>query len=145
MQQIDGLEPAAAIRPAPTVTEDNRFFWEAAAQGRLVAQRCQGCHRLHHPPRPMCPNCHGLEYDEVELSGRGRVYSYAILHHPQNPKFAYPLLAALVELDEGIRLVTNIVGVEPGDLRIGMPVRVTFEATVGDTSVPVFERCDSDS
>jgi uncharacterized protein len=73
------------------------------------------------------------------------VYSYAVLHHPQNPKFAYPVLAALVELDEGIRLVTNIVGVEPSDLRIGMPVRVTFAATTGDMSVPVFERCDGDS
>jgi uncharacterized protein len=145
MQQIDGLQPSAALRPAPSVTEDSRFFWVAAAQGRLVAQRCLGCRRLHHPPRPMCPNCHGLEHEEVELSGRGRVYSYAVLHHPQNPKFAYPLLAALVELDEGIRLVTNIVGVEPSDLRIGMPVRVTFAATAGDMSVPVFERCDSDS
>jgi uncharacterized OB-fold protein len=144
MQQTDGPQPIAVLRPAPTLTEDNRFFWEAAALGRLVAQRCLGCGRLHHPPRPMCPNCHGLEHDEVELSGRGQVYSYAVLHHPQNPKFVYPVLAALVDLDEGIRLVTNIVGVEPSDLRIGMPVRVTFAATTGDMSVPVFER-DGDS
>jgi uncharacterized OB-fold protein len=126
------------VRPAPILTEDNQFFWDAAAQGRLVAQRCRECGRFHHPPRPMCPACHSLEHDVVELSGSGRVYSYAILHHPQNPKFTYPLVAALVDLDEGIRMVSNLVGVEPADVRIGMPVRVTFEPTADAMSVPVF-------
>jgi uncharacterized protein len=93
----------------------------------------------------MCPRCHGLEYDEAELSGRGRIYSYAVLHHPQNPMFTYPLLTALVDLDEGARMVTNIVGVDAADIRIGMPVRATFVPTLGDWSVPVFEACDDDS
>jgi uncharacterized OB-fold protein len=127
------------VRPAPIRTEDNRFFWDAAGDGRLVAQRCRGCGRLHHPPRPMCPDCHGLEQEVVDLAGTGRVYSYAVLHHPQNPQFTYPLVAALVELDEGLRMMTNLVGVGPSDVRIGMPVRVTFEATVDDGTVPVFE------
>jgi uncharacterized OB-fold protein len=143
MQRPEDQQAAPAIRPRPVVTEDNRFFWAAAAEGRLVAQRCQGCGRLHHPPRPMCPTCHGLEHEEVELSGRGQVYSYAVLHHPQNPKFTYPLVAALVDLEEGIRMVTNVVGVAPADIRIGMPVRVLFEPTVGDMSVPVFGSCES--
>jgi uncharacterized protein len=93
----------------------------------------------------MCPECHSLDYDEVELSGRGRIYSYAVLHHPQNPMFTYPLLTALVDLAEGVRMVSNVVGIEGADVRIGMPVRVTFVATQGDTSVPVFEVCDDDS
>jgi hypothetical protein len=138
MQRTTRPEAPAPIRPSPTLTEDNRFFWEAAAQGRLVAQRCRACGRLQHPPRPMCPACHGAEHDVTELAGTGVVYSYAVLHHPQNPRFSYPLVAALVDLDEGIRLVTNLVGLEPADVRIGLPVRVTFVPTDDEMSVPVF-------
>jgi uncharacterized OB-fold protein len=87
----------------------------------------------------MCPSCHSLEHDVVELAGTGAVYSYAVLHHPRNPAFAYPLVVALVDLDEGIRMVTNLVGVGPAEVRIGMPVRVRFEPTTDDMAVPVFE------
>ena len=127
------------VRPAPILTEDNQFFWDAAAQDRLVARRCRGCGRLHHPPRPVCPACHSLEYEIVDLAGAGTVYSYAVLHHPQHPRFSYPLVAVLVDLDEGIRVVSNLVGVEPAEVRIGMPVRVTFASTADDLAVPVFE------
>jgi uncharacterized OB-fold protein len=126
------------IRPAPILTEDNHVFWDAAAQERLVAQRCGSCGRLRHPPRPMCPHCHSLEHDTMELSGAGTVYSYAVLHHPRNPNFAYPLVTALVDLAEGVRMVSNLVGVEPADAHIGMSVQVSFEPTAGDGRVPVF-------
>ncbi len=86
----------------------------------------------------MCPHCHSLDYEAAELSGSGTVYSYAVLHHPQNPNFTYPLLTALVDLDEGVRMVTNLVGVAPADAWIGMPVQVTFVPTAGDMQVPVF-------
>jgi uncharacterized protein len=86
----------------------------------------------------MCPACHSLEFDAAEMSGTGRVYSYAVLHHPRSPKFAYPLVTALVELDEGVRLVTNLVGIEPAEVRIGMPVQVTFVPTDREMSIPVF-------
>jgi uncharacterized OB-fold protein len=138
MQRDEESQIAPSLRPSPIVTEDNRLFWEAAAEHRLVAQRCQGCGRLQHPPRPMCPVCHGLEFDMAELAGTGLVYSYAVLHHPRSPKFTYPLMTALVELDEGVRLVTNLVGVEPADVTIGMPVRVTFVPTDREMSIPVF-------
>jgi uncharacterized OB-fold protein len=91
----------------------------------------------------MCPSCLSLEHDVVELQGAGVVYSYAVLHHPRNPAFAYPLVVALVDLAEGIRMVTNLVGVGPADVRIGLPVRVTFQPTAGDVSVPVFERSEA--
>jgi uncharacterized OB-fold protein len=126
-------------RPAPIVTDDNAIFWEAARERRLVAQRCRDCGRLRHPPRPMCPECHSIQTESVELAGTGTVYSYTILHHPRHPAFSYPVIAALVDLDEGIRVVSNLVGVEPADVRIGAPVRVTFEATADDMAVPVFE------
>ena len=125
-------------RPAPIVTEDSAAFWDAAFAHRLVAQRCGDCGVLRHPPRPMCPHCQSLRIELAELSGRGTLYSYSVLHHPQSPAFEYPLLVALVDLEEGIRLVSNLIDVAASDVRIGMPVEVTFARTAADRSVPVF-------
>ena len=129
-------------RPAPIVTEDNAPFWDADEERLLVAQRCARCGRLRHPPRPMCPECHSLDVEVTTLSGRGVVYSYAVLHHPQHPAFEYPVLAALIDLDEGVRVVSNLVGVAPDELRIGVPVQVEFVPTDGDHHVPVFRPLD---
>ena len=126
------------MRPAPVVTDDSAVFWDAAAGHRLVAQRCASCGILRHPPRPMCPHCQSLRSEPAQLSGRGTLYSYAVLHYPQNPAFSYPVLAALVDLDEGIRVVSNLVEVEPARIEIGMPLEVTFAPAGGDSSVPVF-------
>jgi uncharacterized OB-fold protein len=86
----------------------------------------------------MCPHCHSTEWQARHLAGFGTVYSYAVLHHPQHPRFEYPVLAALVDLDEGVRIVTNLVGIEPTDIRIGMRVTVEFEPTSDGGTVPVF-------
>ena len=132
------MADARVNRPDPGVTEDNEFFWEGAAQGRLVAQKCARCGNLRHPPRPMCPQCSSLEIEVVALTGTGIVYSYAILHHPQNPAFEYPIKAVLVDLDEGIRMVSSLKDVEPHEIRIGMRVQADFDPTVGGNAVPVF-------
>lgn len=87
----------------------------------------------------MCPDCHSISHEPVDLAGTGTVYSYAILHHPQHRAFSYPVVAVLVDLDEGVRVVSNLVGVAPHDVAIGTRVRVTFEATEDDMAVPVFE------
>jgi uncharacterized OB-fold protein len=129
-------------RPAPILTEDNHSFWEAAREARLVAQRCQDCGQLRHPPRPMCPACHSLQSQVVDLAGTGVVYSYSILHHPQHPSFSYPVTAVLVDLDEGVRILSNLVGAEPGGPHIGMAVEVTYEQTADDMAVPVFRPRD---
>jgi uncharacterized OB-fold protein len=126
------------IRPAPILTEDNNEFWMAAAEGRLVAQRCRACGELRHPPRPMCPLCHSIEYDPVELSGNGVVYSYSILHYPQFPTFDYPIVAVLVDLEEGVRLLSELRGVGHDDVQIGLHVEVRFEDTSDGMAVPVF-------
>jgi uncharacterized protein len=132
-------ESASAVRrPDPIVTEDNAVFWDAAADRRLVAQRCGDCGVLRHPPRPMCPHCHSLAIDVAELSGRGTLYSYAVLHHPRHPAFDYPLLTALVELDEGIRVVSNLIDIDAADIRIDMALQVAFAPTAGGRQVPVF-------
>jgi uncharacterized OB-fold protein len=127
-------------RPAPRPTEDGAVYWDAVARHELVAQRCRVCARLRHPPRPMCPRCRSLEWQEQRLTGTGTLYSYAVLHHPRSSAFEYPVLVALVDLDEGIRIVTNLVGVAPADVRIGMRVVVEFEPTAHGGTVPVFRR-----
>jgi len=87
----------------------------------------------------MCPACHSLEFEVIDLVGEGVVYSYAILHHPQNPAFEYPVLAALIDLDEGVRVLSNLVEVDPSEITIGMPVTVDFRPTRHDAAVPVFK------
>lgn len=130
--------PTPVSRPAPILTDDNHAFWDAADEGRLVAQRCGECGVLRHPPRPMCPRCHSLAIELVDLAGTGTVYSYAVLHHPQNPLFDYPVIGALVDLDEGIRLVTNLTGIEPDRIAVGQRVQVHFVPHAGGGQVPVF-------
>jgi len=126
------------VRPAPLLTEDNHQFWVAAREHRLVAQQCDSCNELRHPPRPMCPHCGSLAHSSATLSGRGTVYSYSLLHHPQHPAFTYPVVAAIIDLDEGLRFVSNVVDCDPHSVTIGMAVTVRFEPTAGDGVVPVF-------
>ena len=125
-------------RPAPLLTEDNLAYWEAARDREFRVQGCADCGRLRHPPRPMCPHCGSLRIDMVLVSGRGTVYSFAILHHPQAPVFDYPVQAVLVDLDEGVRVLSNLVDVSASDIRIGMPVQVAFADTKDGWAVPVF-------
>ena len=87
----------------------------------------------------MCPDCRSLDLEMADVSGRGIVYSYSLLHHPRHPAFSYPVVAVLVDLEEGARVLSNLVGVEPADVRIGMEVQVTFAATADEAVVPVFE------
>jgi uncharacterized OB-fold protein len=132
-------EQAIAMnRPTPVVTADNEGFWLAAAEHRLVIQRCAHCGALHHPPRPMCPVCRSTELEWVDARGTGTVHSYALLHHPRHPAFDYPVPAVLVELDEGVRILSNLVGIDPHAIHIGMPVQVDFEPAGDELAVPVF-------
>jgi hypothetical protein len=121
------------------MTKDNHEFWDAAREGRLICQRCSGCGALRHPPRPMCPTCHSLDHSQVEVAGTGTVYSYSILHYPQSSAFDYPVVAVLVDLDEGIRLLSNLIDADPSEVRIGLEVELRrFEPTKDDGAVPVF-------
>ena len=116
-----GPEATQARRPRPAITHDNAFFWDGIAAGKLLLQRCR-CGRLRHPPGPACPACRSFEWEAVAASGRGRVYSFVVAHHPPIPPFEYPNPIGLVELEEGPRIVAGLVGVEPAAIRIGMPV-----------------------
>lgn len=117
--------------PRPGMTHDTRFFWEGLARHELRIQRCARCGRLQHPPAPMCAGCHTFDMEAIVASGRGTIYSFVVVHHPPVPPFAYPNVIALVELEEGTRLVSRLVGVDPERVAIGMPVAVEFE-TIAD-------------
>jgi uncharacterized OB-fold protein len=121
----------------PVVGPDDEFFWAGVRDGRLLAQRCADCGRLRHPPLPMCPHCRSLAWTPAELSGRGSVYAWIVSHHPSEADAA-PRLVVLVELEEGIRLVSNLYGVAAGDADIGMPVEVVFQ-DFGDVVLPQFQ------
>lgn len=125
-------------RPRPALTADNAFFFEGTREGRLLIQRCGACGVLRHPPRPACAECRSFEWDTVEASGRGTVYSYVVVHHPQVPSFDYPLAVAVVELEEGTRLVANIEGVPADAVTIGMPVAVDFVTLDDELTLPMF-------
>lgn len=131
-------KPKTPARPAPGMSDDTRFFWEGAKAGKLLIQRCKSCGSLRHPPGPVCPSCHSFEWDTVTASGRGTVYSFVVMHYPEVPPFEYPNPVALVELDEGTRLVAQLVGVKPEEVTIGQAVQVEFNTFEGDLVLPQF-------
>ncbi|MBM5810452.1 MAG: hypothetical protein FJ191_00580 [Gammaproteobacteria bacterium] len=143
-------EMAATARPAvaaappgrlrPPVNRDNAFFWEGIAAGRLLVQRCTGCGTLRHPPGPMCPQCQSLEWDTVQSSGRGTLYSFVVAHHPPIPPFEYPLPILLVDMEEGWRLVANAFQIERPALEIGMPLAVEIVEVEPGFRLPFFVR-----
>jgi uncharacterized OB-fold protein len=121
-----------ATRLAPAISADTKFFWDGLRDNKLLIQRCGGCGQLRQPPRPMCPNCRSLDWEAIESSGRGTVYSYVMPHQPRFPFFDYPYIVVLVELDDGVRLVSNLTGIDPADVRTGMPVEVFYQTFDGD-------------
>jgi uncharacterized OB-fold protein len=136
---VTGTPPSdRPARPRPAVTQDNAFWFEGTRAHTLLIQRCGSCGTLRHPPLPACGNCRSLEWDAVRASGRGTLYSYVVVHYPQVPSFEYPLPIGLVELEEGTRVVANIDGVEPGDIRIGMDLHALFVDFDDELTLPVF-------
>jgi uncharacterized OB-fold protein len=135
------------LRPAPQPDATTSFFWDGASKGRLLLQRCAACGYLQHPPDVVCTECQSAELGQVEMSGRGRLYSFAVADRAFHPGFVshLPYVVALVELVEqpGLRLLTNIVEADPDRLRIGMPLEVTFEQR-GDISLPQFRPARTD-
>ena len=125
-------------RPRPAITQDNAFWFEGARGHRLLIQRCTSCGTLRHPPLPACAACGSLEWDTVESSGRGTLYSYVVVHYPQVAAFEYPLPIGLVELEEGTRVVANLGGVEPEAIEVGMELRAEFVDHDEELSLPVF-------
>ena len=126
-------------RSEPGISDDSRFFWDGAREGKLLIQRCKGCGSLRHPPGPVCPSCHSFEWDTVQASGRGTVYSFVVMHYPEVPPFDHPNPIGLIELEEGTRLVGQLVGIKPADVKIGQAVLVEFNTfNDGEMTLPQF-------
>jgi len=137
--------PQAKLAPKPT--PETMHYWEGTAKGELRIQRCNTCHDAYFYPRLSCPSCSSTDVSWIEASGRARLHTYLISHYPA-PGFAddVPYAIAIVELEEGPRMMTNIVGIEntPEALELDMNLEVTFEPR-GDYSVPVFRPARSAS
>jgi len=134
--RADGVPPPP--HPRPAITRDGAFFWEGLKEHKLLVRKCSSCARLHHPPGPMCPNCNSLEWTTLQCSGHGKVHSFVVVHQPQIPGFRYPLPVALVDLEEGVRIVANLQDVAPESVRIDMPVEVQFVEVEKDFVMPAF-------
>ncbi|MCB1645757.1 MAG: Zn-ribbon domain-containing OB-fold protein [Pseudomonadales bacterium] len=126
--------------PLPQPTPETQHFWDGAKAGELRLQQCNDCSAVYFPPRPFCPTCGHREVSVIRASGKGKLYSYIINHRP-HPAFDGPYSIAVVELDEGPRMMTNIVNTPqaPESLTLDMPVVVTFESMSDDISLPYFE------
>jgi len=121
---------------SPTVDRDDEFFWNGVNEGRLLVRKCAGCQRLQHPPSPMCPACGSLEWDVQQLSGRGSLHSWILSRHPTAPD-DMTRIVALVELDEGVRLVSNLSEVDAAEVENGMLLEVVF-AEIDGVVLPQF-------
>jgi uncharacterized OB-fold protein len=125
-------------RVRPARTGDTDYFWDGLVEHRLLIQRCLQCKTLRHPPGPMCPRCHSLEWDAVDSPGRGAVFSYTVVHAPYAPGFWQPSIIGVVELDEGVRVVANVIGTSPDELSLGTRVEVFFADQAEGWTVPQF-------
>lgn len=133
-------------RTLPELTPENRHVWTSGATGRLLISQCAACGYWVHPPGPVCPRCRARGITPREVSGRGTVATFTVNHQPWEPGLTVPYVVAIVELVEqaGLRLTTNIVNCPPEQVRIGMPVRLTFVRDE-DVYLPMFAPDDGES
>ena len=129
----------------PMVNRDSQFFWDGTALGELRLQSCNACASLRFPPGPACPDCGALDRGHVVASGRGTVFSYVVHRYPPVPGKELPIVLVLVELDEGLRMLGELVDVDAADIEagvveIGLPVQVDFNRVDDDLTLPIWRR-----
>ena len=131
------LEPplaAYALTPTPLTQR----FWDGARAHKLMVQECRGCARKFFRPEIACPHCRSRDWAWVESSGKGKLYSFSVMHRSPSPAFKAPFIFAAIEMDEGWTLFSNLIGLEIDEARIGMPVEVCFHAVSDELTVPLF-------
>jgi uncharacterized OB-fold protein len=129
-------------KPVPEASPALAPFFAAARAGRLVVQRCAGCGALRFPPRELCSGCLGREATWQDVSGRGEIFSYNVMHQVYHPGFAadVPYAVVIVTLEEGPKITSNLVGCPVDEIAVGMPVEVVFEQVSPDVTLPKFRR-----
>ena len=135
-------EAAAASKPSrikPPMGHDNAWWWERVSEdGLLPIQRCAGCQKLRHPPRPMCDACGAKDFDSIAASGKATVHTFTVIHYPQVPGYTYPIVAIIVDLEEGERMASTLIDCKPEDARIGMSVEAVIQEDEDGFKIPVF-------
>jgi uncharacterized OB-fold protein len=127
-------------KPVPAITPEMRPFFEAAKRHELWVQRCAACGARRFPARAICTECLSTRAEWEQVSGRGEVFSFNVMHQVYHPGFAteVPYAVVLVKLAEGPKMVSNLVGVPPHEVRIGMPVQAVFEDITDEVTIPKF-------
>jgi uncharacterized OB-fold protein len=127
-------------KPLPVVAPESLPFWEGCRRHELLLQRCTQCGSFRLPPSVLCPECWNTDAEWTRVSGLGKIYSFVVYHRVYHPGWAdeLPYVVALVELAEGPRLFSNIVGADPKKMRCEMPVAVVFEDATPDLTLPKF-------
>lgn len=127
--------------PKPVVNGDSQAYWQGAAEGRLLLRRCKNCSEIHFMPRFTCPKCWSDELEWFDASGKGTVHSFTIIRRASDPNFAHlcPYVVALIDLEEGPRMMSNILGDGALDVKIGDAVSVLFEDRGDGAKVPQFQ------
>jgi hypothetical protein len=133
-----------AARPVPQATPETQHFWDGTRAGEIRLQRCDACRHVYFPPRPFCPACSSRTVSIFRASGRGRLLSYVINQRP-HPAWDGSYSIAIVELDEGVRMMSNVVGCPqtPEALILDMPLEATFERLTDEITLPLFKPAES--
>lgn len=131
---------AGYTKPIPRPDEASQPFFDGAKQHKLMVQRCSSCGTLMWPVKPWCFHCMSMELEWTQVSGKGTLYSFTLMHQVYHPAFAseVPYNIAEIDLEEGLRILSNIVDCPNSDLKIGMPLIVTFEDVSDDVTIPKF-------
>ena len=126
--------------PQPLADTTTLPWWQAAAEHRLVVQRCTACGHTRLPPAPVCPECRSGDAEWKQVPGRGEVYTYTIVHRPIAAGQPLPTVIAVIALEDsgGVRMISNLVGVSPGDVAIGLPVELVWEDMSAELAIPRF-------
>jgi uncharacterized OB-fold protein len=133
-------EPKKYAKPLPHLDEENRPFWEALQRHELYVQRCRDCGDLRFHPRAQCTQCLSPRTEWVKSSGRGKVYTFTATYQNQAPGWreSLPYIMSWVELDEGVKMLTNLIDCRPEDVKIGMPVEVVYEDVTPQVTLAKF-------
>ncbi len=126
-------------RLKPPMGHDNGWWWERVAEdGVIPIQRCTGCQKLRHPPRPMCDHCGSQDFDSIDASGRATLHTWTVIHYPQVPGYEYPIIAIIVDLEEGERMASNLIDCAPEDVSLGMELEAVIHEDEDGFKIPFF-------
>jgi uncharacterized OB-fold protein len=128
-------------KPLPEINDENKLYWGAAKRHELVLPKCLDCGQFYFPPAILCPHCLSMSNEWAKVSGRGRVYTWAIFHHSYHPAFKddVPYNVAIVKLEEGPQIISNIVGCKNEDIYVDMQLEVVFDDVTAEVTLPKFK------